>query len=51
MPYRALGARKRYLIGVRNLLSEVDARYIKGMIANPACILELGINRGLLAKS
>ena len=26
---------KAYLIGVRNLVVEVDARYIKGMLVNP----------------
>ena len=33
--FRALRSLKAYLIGVRNLVVEVDARYIKGMLANP----------------
>ena len=33
--HRAFGVMKRYLIGVHNLIVEVDARYIKGMLANP----------------
>ena len=33
--YRSLCALKLYLIGVRNLIIEVDARYIKGMLNNP----------------
>ena len=33
--FHALRALKMYLIGVWNLVVEVDARYIKGMLANP----------------
>ncbi|KZT02116.1 uncharacterized protein LAESUDRAFT_763057 [Laetiporus sulphureus 93-53] len=33
--YRALRALKVYLISVRNLIVEVDAKYIKGMLQNP----------------
>ncbi|KAG5633727.1 hypothetical protein H0H81_005652, partial [Sphagnurus paluster] len=33
--FRALGAFRLYIIGVRNLILEVDARYIKGMLSNP----------------
>ena len=33
--FRALHSLKTYLISVRNLVVEVDARYIKGMLANP----------------
>ncbi|OBZ72853.1 Transposon Tf2-9 polyprotein [Grifola frondosa] len=33
--FRALRALRLYLIGVRNLVIEVDARYIKGMLQNP----------------
>ena len=47
--YRALGAMKRYLIGVRNLIVEVDARYIKGMLANPDLHPGASINRWILA--
>jgi hypothetical protein len=47
--YRAFGAMKRYLIGVRNLIVEVDARYIKGMLANPDLHPGASINRWILA--
>ena len=33
--YRTLRALKPLLIGIRNLLVEVDAKYIKGMLKNP----------------
>jgi hypothetical protein len=33
--FRALRALRLYIIGVRNLIVETDARYIKGMLANP----------------
>ncbi|KNZ81963.1 hypothetical protein J132_09284 [Termitomyces sp. J132] len=33
--YQVLQALQMYLIGVRNLIIEVDARYIKGMLQNP----------------
>ncbi|KAG5633959.1 hypothetical protein H0H81_004190, partial [Sphagnurus paluster] len=33
--FRALSAFRLYIIGVRNLILEVDARYIKGMLSNP----------------
>lgn len=33
--FRALKASRSHIIGVRNLTVEVDAKYIKGMIANP----------------
>lgn len=33
--YRSLNAWKRLLIGVRNLVVEVDARCIQGMLNNP----------------
>lgn len=47
--YRALRAYKIYLIGVRNLVIEVDARYIKGMLANPDLEPSASINRWILA--
>jgi hypothetical protein len=47
--FRALGAMKLYLIGVRNLIVEVDARYIKGMLANPDLHPGASINRWILA--
>jgi hypothetical protein len=33
--FRALRAYKIFIVGVRNLIIEVDARYIKGMLNNP----------------
>src|SRR5882762_7134687 len=47
--YRALGYMKLYLIGVRNLIIEVDARYIKGMLANPDLNPSAAVNRWILA--
>ena len=37
----ALHALKMYLIGVWNLVVEVDARYIKGMLANPDLVRQM----------
>jgi hypothetical protein len=42
--YRALRALHLYLIGVRNLVVEVDARYIKGMLSNPDISPSASIN-------
>ena len=47
--YRAFGAMRMYLIGVRNLIVEVDARYIKGMLRNPDLHPGASINRWILA--
>ncbi|KAF7344735.1 DNA/RNA polymerase [Mycena venus] len=47
--FRALRAWKMYLIGVRNLVVEVDARYIKGMLAHPDLEPSASINRWILA--
>jgi Integrase zinc binding domain/RNase H-like domain found in reverse transcriptase len=47
--FRALGAMKLYLIGVRNLVIEVDARYIKGMLSKPDLHPGASINRWILA--
>ena len=47
--YRALSALKMYLIGVRNLVIEVDARYIKGMLTNPDLNPQSSINRWILS--
>ena len=47
--FRALRSQKLYLIGVRNLIIEVDARYIKGMLANPDLDPSASINRWILA--
>jgi hypothetical protein len=33
--FRSLRAVKLFIIGVQNLVVEVDAKYIKGMINNP----------------
>src|SRR3979490_1420465 len=38
-----------YLIGVRNLVVEVDARYIKGMLANPDISPSASINRWIVS--
>ena len=46
--YRSLRALKLYLLGVRNLVVEVDAKYIKGMLANPDLMPQASINRWIL---
>ena len=43
--FRALKAVKMYIIGVKNLVIEVDAKYIKGMINNPDIQPSATINR------
>lgn len=47
--YRALQTLRIYLIGVRNLVVEVDARYIAGMLRNPDIQPSASINRWILA--
>lgn len=47
--YRALRSLRLYLIGVRNLVIEVDARYIKGMLRNPDIAPNASINRWIVA--
>ena len=47
--YRTLRSQKLYLIGIRNLVIEVDARYIKGMLANADLEPSASINRWILA--
>lgn len=47
--FRSFSALKLYLIGVRNLIVEVDARYIKGMLLNPDLNPGASINRWILA--
>ena len=47
--YRALRTLKLYLIGVRNLTVEVDAKYIKGMLSNPDIAPSASINRWILS--
>ena len=46
--YRALRSLKMYLLGVRNLIVEVDAQFIKGMLANPDIAPSASINRWIL---
>src|SRR6267154_2498718 len=47
--YRSFRTLKLYLIGVRNLVVEVDARYIKGMLSNPDLSPGASINRWILS--
>src|SRR5258707_5519155 len=47
--FRALRALKLYLISIRNLIVEVDARYIKGMLANPDIAPSASINRWIIS--
>ena len=47
--FRALRSLKLYLIGVRNLVAEVDARYIKGMLSNPDIAPSASINRWIIS--
>ena len=47
--FRSLCALKPYLIGIRNLVIEVDARYIKGMLANPDLSPSASINCWILS--
>src|ERR1700727_767795 len=47
--YRAFSALRLFLIGVRNLVIEVDARYIKGMLNNPDIVPSASINRCILS--
>ena len=47
--YRALQQLKLYLIGVRNLIVEVNAKYIKGMLKNPDIAPSASINRWIVS--
>jgi hypothetical protein len=47
--YRALRAYKLYLVGVRNLIVEVDARYIKGMLNHPDIAPSASVNRWIVS--
>ena len=47
--YRALRQLKMYLIGVRRLIIEVDAKYIKGMLRNPDIEPSASINRWIMS--
>ena len=47
--YRTLRALRLYLIGLRNLVVEVDAKFIKGMLANPDIAPSASINRWIVS--
>ena len=47
--YQVLQSWKLYLIGVWNLIVEVDAKYIKGMLANPDIAPSASINWWILS--
>ena len=47
--FRALRAYKLFIVGVRNLIVEVDARYIKGMLNNPDAAPSASINRWIVS--
>jgi hypothetical protein len=47
--YRSLRALKILLLGVRNLIVEVDAAYIKGMLKNPDIAPSASINRWIVS--
>ena len=47
--YRTLRAMKIQLIGIRNLVIEVDAAYIKGMLKNPDVSPSASINRWIVS--
>ena len=46
--YHALQTLKLYLIGVRNLVIEVDTKYIKGMLKNPDIAPSASINQWII---
>ncbi|OJT06660.1 Transposon Tf2-1 polyprotein [Trametes pubescens] len=46
--FRSLKATKRLLIGIRNLVIEVDARYIRGMLNNPDEVPGASMNRWIV---
>ena len=47
--FRALRSLKAYLIRVRNLVVEVDARYIKGMLVNPDLAPSASMNHWIVS--
>ena len=47
--YRTLRALKMLLLGIRNLVVEVDAAYIKGMLRNPDIAPSASINRWIVS--
>ena len=48
--YRALRSLKLYLIGIRNIIIEVDAKYIKGMLSNPDISPSASMNWWILSN-
>ena len=47
--FRALRAYKIFIVGVRNLVVEVDARYIRGMLNNPDIAPSASLNRWIVS--
>jgi RNase H-like domain found in reverse transcriptase len=47
--YRSLRLQKLYLIGVQNFIVEVDAKFIKGMLAHPDVTPSASINWWILS--
>jgi len=47
--FRVLHATRLHLIGIRNLIVEVDTSYIKGMLSNPDIQPNAAINRWIVA--
>ncbi len=47
--YRSVRALRLYLIGLRNLVVEVDAKYIKGMLSNPDIAPSASMNRWIIS--
>ena len=47
--FRALRAYKIFIVGVRNLIVEVDARYIRGMLNNPDIAPSASLNRWIVS--
>ena len=46
--FRALHVYKIFIIGIRNLIVEVDARYIRGMLNNPDIAPSTSLNRWIV---
>jgi hypothetical protein len=47
--YRAMRELKLYILGIRNLVVEVNARYIKGMLQSPDIAPSASVNHWILA--
>jgi hypothetical protein len=47
--YQALAALQFYIIGVRNLVVEVDTHYIKGMLSNPNIAPSMTLNQWIVS--